>query len=59
MVIKGTCEGSDRLGVAHCDVWNGWPTGTCSIAQGPLPNILLLFTWENNLKKNGCVYMYN
>ena len=24
----------------HYGIWNDWPVGTCSIAQGTLPNIL-------------------
>ena len=34
-------------------------TRTYSMAQGTLLNILLPPIWENNLKKNGCMYMYN
>ena len=28
------------LAYAHCGTWHDWPTGTCSIAEGTLPNIL-------------------
>ena len=28
------------LAYAHCGTWNGWPVGTCCVAQGTLPNIL-------------------
>ena len=28
------------LAQARYDIWNDWPTGTCDIAQGTLPNIL-------------------
>ena len=45
--------------VQYC-IWNGWPTGTSCIAQGTLRDILWWPLWEKiNLKKNGCVYMYN
>ena len=42
---KGTGEregiiGGMGLSYAHCGIWNDWPTGTCCIAQGILPNIL-------------------
>ena len=47
-------------------VTNLWlPKGTGGGGGGPavwlgnLRNILWSFMWENNLKKNGCVYMYN
>ena len=28
------------LAYAHCGIWNDWPTETCCVAQGTLPNIL-------------------
>ena len=34
----------------HQGIWNDGPAGTCQIAQRILCN---------NLKENGCVYMYN
>ena len=42
---KGTGQGEGWTGglglaSAHGDVWNDWPTGTCCIVQGTLPNIL-------------------
>ena len=51
--------GSLGLAYAHWGIWNDWPVGTCCIAQGTLPNILWLSIWDKNLKKNGCVYLYN
>ena len=67
MVTKGDRlgEGEEEwtgglgLAYAHHGIWNDWPTGTCCIAQGILPNVLSWSMWEKNLKKNGCVYMYN
>ena len=32
--------GGGGLAYAHCGTWHDWPTGTCSIAEGTLPNIL-------------------
>ena len=46
MVTKGVrlvwraWTGGLGLTCAPCGIWNDWPTGTCSIAQGTLPNIL-------------------
>ena len=44
MVTKGDRQGgghTEGLGLAYvqCGVWNGWPMGTCYIAQGTLSNI--------------------
>ena len=36
-------------------LWNGWPTGTCRIAQRTLPNILGSSRGAKNLRENGCV----
>ena len=51
----------EDLGIAiyvHCGLWNYWPTGTCCIARGALPNILCSSMCKKNLKKNVCVYIY-
>ena len=51
--------GGVGLAYAHWGLWNGWPMGTCCLAQRTLPNILGSSTWEKNMKENGCVYMFN
>ena len=28
------------LAYANCGIWNDWPMGICSVAQGSLPNSL-------------------
>ena len=40
------------LAYTHCGMCKDWPTQTCYIAQGTLPNILWQSEWEKNLKKN-------
>ena len=47
------------LAYAYCGIWNDWPMGTCCITQRTLHNILWWSIWENNLKNNGCLYMYS
>ena len=36
-----------------------WPTRTCCIEQGILPNVLWQSLWGNNLKKNQYLYSFN
>ena len=43
---------------AQGGVWNDCPAGTCYITQGTLPSIVWSPAWEDNLKENGCVYIY-
>ena len=45
------------LADAHCVIWKDWPVGTCSLAQGTLPNILWCSVWEENLKEKGGEYI--
>ena len=64
MVTKGQLgwgewTGGLELAYAHCGIWNDWPAETCYISQGTLPSILWWSMWKKNLKKNGCMYMYN
>ena len=47
------------LAYAYYVIWNDGSAGNFWIAQGGLPNILWWSLREKNLKKNGCVYMYN
>ena len=37
---EGTGGGGGMDGGFGTGIWNGWPIGTCHIAQGRLPNIL-------------------
>ena len=64
MVTKGDRWGGGWTGglglaYAHCGIWNDWLMGTCCIVQGTLPNVLWWSMWGKNLKKNGCMYVYN
>ena len=36
----GGWTGGLELTYAHSGIWSVWPTGTCYVAQGTLPNIL-------------------
>ena len=38
--VVGRNRLSLRLAYAHFGMWNDWPSGTCSMVQGTLPNIL-------------------